>query len=68
MNIYEKQSILQTAIEDAERRLGQYCASEGVSLTDRYAQAQINCIRYFNDMLLDLYEYEISLDNENLTD
>jgi len=53
--------MLQTAVEDAERRLGQYCASDGASLTDRYAQAQINYIRYFNEMLLDLYMCEVEI-------
>jgi len=65
MNVLEKQSILQSAVEEAEKQLGRFCASDGASLTDHYAQTQIKYIFYLNEMLLDLCESEVDVDNED---
>jgi len=62
MKVYEKQLVLQMAVENAEKRLGHYCASDGASLTDRYAQTQIKYIFYLNEMLLDLCVSEVDID------
>lgn len=55
MNCYEKQGVLQAAIEDAERRLGSYLAHEGCEKTDKYAQHQISLIRDWAKQLSTLY-------------
>lgn len=44
-----------TAIEDAERRLGSYIASEGTSREDAYAQQQIRHINEYSTQHAALY-------------
>ena len=55
MNVYDRQNMLAAAIEDAERRLGSYIASEGTSREDAYAQQQIKHINNYTKQLNELY-------------
>ena len=55
-NSFERQTLYQTAIEDAERRLGSYLAMDGCEKTDSYAQQQIAKNRSWAEKLDKMYE------------
>lgn len=65
VNPYEKQGTLQEAIQDAERRLGSYLATEGCEKTDKYAQYQIKRINDWSKQLDTLYNKEVTEDGNN---